>query len=114
MKVEELLAEIERLQSELHASLEHYPKWTAESDKRINELAAERDRLAEDCEFLRQAEAASQKRRFELAAENERLREEVQCLRSVLSEWDFDKSCFLQWLRAEEIRAEKNAKMEGE
>ncbi len=33
--------------------------------------------------------------------------EEVKCLRSVLSEWDEDKSCYVQWLRAEDLRIER-------
>lgn len=30
--------------------------------------------------------------------------EELLCLRSVLSEWGEDKSCYVQWVRAEELR----------
>ncbi len=33
--------------------------------------------------------------------------EELLCLRSVLSEWDFDKSCYVQWNMAEELRRER-------
>jgi len=32
------------------------------------------------------------------------LKKEIACLRSVLSEWDEDKDCYLQWNRAEAIR----------
>ena len=32
------------------------------------------------------------------------LEEEVDCLRSVLSEWEEDKNCFTQWMRAEDLR----------
>lgn len=32
------------------------------------------------------------------------LRSEVDCLRSVLSEWDQDKSCYIQFIRAECLR----------
>jgi len=32
------------------------------------------------------------------------LKKEIACLRSVLSEWDDDKDCYLQWNRAEAIR----------
>lgn len=32
------------------------------------------------------------------------LKEEVAALRSVLSEWDTDKSCYLQWQKAENLR----------
>lgn len=41
------------------------------------------------------------------------LKEEVACLRSVLSEWEQDKSCFVQWQRAEEIRAIKNVALKN-
>lgn len=33
------------------------------------------------------------------------LQEENECLRSVLSEWEEDKSCFVQYSRAEVFRA---------
>ncbi len=29
--------------------------------------------------------------------------QEIECLRSVLSEWDQDKSCYLQWSRANDL-----------
>ncbi len=35
--------------------------------------------------------------------ERRSLEEEVACLRSVLSEWDEDKSCYLQWGRANQL-----------
>lgn len=28
---------------------------------------------------------------------------EIACLRSVLSEWDCDKTCYVQWIRANDI-----------
>jgi len=31
--------------------------------------------------------------------------EEIDCLRSVCHEWDQDKTCFTQWVRAEELKA---------
>lgn len=34
--------------------------------------------------------------------------EEINCLRSVLSEWDhIDKTCFVQYVRAEDLRKER-------
>lgn len=36
-------------------------------------------------------------RKFNLALK------EIACLRSVLSEWEQDKSCYTQWIRANEI-----------
>lgn len=33
------------------------------------------------------------------------LQREVEALRNVLSEWEQDKSCYLQWSRAEDLRA---------
>jgi hypothetical protein len=35
------------------------------------------------------------------------LEAEVQCLRSVLSEWDADKSCYTQMIKADAIRDER-------
>ena len=32
------------------------------------------------------------------------LEQEIDCLRSVLSEWEEDKSCYIQWNRAEDLR----------
>lgn len=39
--------------------------------------------------------------------EIESLQRECDALRSVLSEWDQDKSCFIQWNRANEIRDQR-------
>lgn len=33
------------------------------------------------------------------------LKQEVEALRSVLSEWENDKDCYVMWRRAEDLRA---------
>lgn len=57
--------------------------------------------------------------KFEIAwhdsqKEIESLKAEVQCLRSVLSEWDQDKSCYVQMNRADEIASKRQSCARGE
>ncbi len=54
---------------------------------------------------LNQFEIAQQIRIDELEAKLKDAKEEIGCLRSVLSEWDQDKYCYTQMIRADELRS---------
>lgn len=92
--------------------LAFYAGWDARGPQNEMELIAERDAVWDENRRL-----TEQNERLRIMAELgtvKELREEVACLRSVLSEWDYDKTCFVQWTRAEEIRAFKNSRLAAE
>jgi hypothetical protein len=81
---------------ELEAKLERYEKMLNDSADKLMDKALIKNEFIDRCLGFR-----------DLA---DRYHEEVYCLRSVLSEWEQDKTCYLQWNRAEELRMNREGK----